>query len=501
MVKKAKLLLFSHLSSSRSITGAEKLLLFICRKLTPYFHCVLVAPQEGKLTERARSLGITTRIHGYPVFYGMYTPHAELLNEAARLRESSAYDSIAALIRAESPDLVLTNTCVNLLPAMAAASSQIPVIWNITEAIALNEFTPQTVSLIDQYSQWITGISETSVSSFRACSLDHKISLVYPSWDAAEVHPELWPRLREEKRNQYGIKPEHRLIGYISSYLTPEKGFDHFIHMALSLCTQEPNVRFLIIGRTLDRDYFSDSLAQVNASEFSSRFNFIVFEEHVEAAYCAMDMVVIPSVVPEGFGMTALEAMSYGKPVAAYASGGLQEILEAVGSGDSLAAPGDLEGLTARVTALLENPDLTAEASARNLEKVNEIFGPSAYEQRLRQMLIDWSMQQPGLIKVHDSPEGMYIAAVMSQGTKQHLPRRRRSSVRPSGRTRQGGRKGQRISQSSRSKYSKLSATQTRRKKLKTANDKVNPKAKRKAKLPRKLRGLARKRRRKARSG
>lgn len=415
MGSKAKLMLFSHVSNTRSITGAEKLLLFLCRKLSPYFVCTLVAPQEGQLTRQARSQGIVTVVRPYPLLYEMYTPVANLHKEAERLRNSLPCQTLAEMIRTESPDFILTNTCVNILPALAAASLGIPVIWNITESIVSNEFTPQSVELIGRYSQWITGISESSVAAFRGTDIEEKISLLFPSWDPGTVHQDQWPQIREAKRAEFGLHPEDRLIGYISSFLTEEKGLDHFIDMALSVASTHRNARFLVIGRIINKDYYAQCLSKVNTSEYRTRFTFVVFEESVEAAYCAMDMVVVPSLVPEGFGLTAMEAMTYRKAVIAYASGGLREILELTGSGHLLAESGNAGDLAAKARLLLNDPAWAEGIAALNLQRVQEVFGPAAYEERLRQMLIRWASERPDVMRMEEGQEGLICISLKGQ--------------------------------------------------------------------------------------
>ncbi|WP_433943955.1 glycosyltransferase family 4 protein [Paenibacillus sp. SN-8-1] len=422
MGNKAKLLLFSHVSNTRSITGAEKLLLLLCQKLSPYFECVLVAPQEGQLTKRAKQLGLRTKIHAYSLLHEMYTPSANLEKEAERLRNSLGIQRLAEMIRGEQPDFVLTNTCVNILPAMAASSLGIPVIWNITEAMVINEFTPLAVSLIDKISMWITGISESSVSVFRGTAAANKVGILFPSWDPESVHPQQWEQIREGKRAELGLRPDQRLIGYISSFLTQEKGLEHFIDMALSLCGSDKNTHFLVIGRIIDQEFYARCLSKVNVSNHKDRFTFVVFEEWVEAAYCAMDIVVVPSLMPEGFGLTALEAMTYGKPVVAYASGGLREILETAGSGYLLAEPGNTLDLADKVNLLLGDSALAAGTAAMNLQRVNEVFGPQAYEERLRQLLIQWSLQHPDLIGLEESVNGLRCISVRPAAAKAAEP-------------------------------------------------------------------------------
>ena len=68
------------------------------------------------------------------------------------------------------------------------------------------------------------------------------------------------------------------------------------------------------------------------------------------------DIVVTPSRF-EGFGLTALEAMSLSKPVIASTAGGLPEVLGETGC---LVKVGDVAALANAILELAENPDLRA---------------------------------------------------------------------------------------------------------------------------------------------
>jgi hypothetical protein len=107
------------------------------------FDCVLVAPQEGKLAGLARRFGIQVKICNLPMLHGVYTPYRGIADDAEHLRHTPAYQEVVSLIRETAPDMVLTNTCVNVMPAVAAKSLQIPVIWKITEIIHSNEHTTE----------------------------------------------------------------------------------------------------------------------------------------------------------------------------------------------------------------------------------------------------------------------------------------------------------------------------------------------------------------------
>lgn len=61
METRPKLMLFSHVCNTRSITGAEKLLLHFMREMGTIFDCVLVVPREGKLAGLAQRSGSGSR--------------------------------------------------------------------------------------------------------------------------------------------------------------------------------------------------------------------------------------------------------------------------------------------------------------------------------------------------------------------------------------------------------------------------------------------------------
>lgn len=384
MPDKKKLLLFSHVCNSRNVTGAEKLLLFNARKLSAYYDCTIVVPRQGSLSVSAKRYGIRTIMCDNGLLYGMCSPHAGLAGEFRQVAWSEQVQRTIELLNEERPDAVLVNTSVNVSPAIAAKQLGIPVIWQITEVIASNEFTAEAVELIGKYSDLIIGISDSVLLPFLGTPFAGKTALLYPSWNPEDIHPDIWPAQRRHKRALWKVKPSEVLVGYISSYLIPEKGADHFIAAALSLADRFAAAKFVVVGAEIHHEYYRDLKRSVQASEHQHRFVFASFEERVESAFCAMDIVVVPGILPEGFGLTALEAMVFGKPVVAYASGGLREILEAVGSGDYLVSTRDSGGLAEKCAELLASSELAASVGGRNRAQAEAVFGPAAYDLRLQ---------------------------------------------------------------------------------------------------------------------
>ena len=84
---------------------------------------------------------------------------------------------------------------------------------------------------------------------------------------------------------------------------------------------------------------------------------FLGRRDDVPALLAASDVVAVPSVVAEAFGLTALEGMAAGRPVVAFASGGLPELVRD-GETGILVPTGDAAGLARAIRQLLTEPAL-----------------------------------------------------------------------------------------------------------------------------------------------
>lgn len=378
------------------------MLLFFIQELLSYYNCVLVVPNEGVLSKRARVLGIEVIVQCSPLLNSMYDPTEELWADLDKMKQQSVWNDLLQLLTSARPAVVITNTCINVLPAVAAKSLGIPVVWHITETMVINSNTHLSVSLIDQYSDWIIGISHSTMRSFHGEKIWQKIRILSPSWRMDELNPGTWGVSRKSKRKRLGLNDSNRLIGYISSFIHPIKGLYHFMKMALQICEKYPQTHFVILGKPMDEAYFESCIQLMQQSGHHKRFHFIRFESHIEAIYPAMDIVVIPSLSEEGFGMTALEGLIFGKPVVAYNSGGLNEIMHATGNSNYVVASGDIDGLVMRVSDLLSDQIGSEQVGFRNLFSVQSAFGIDKYRTELQQIIED--IQQTTAAQLPDPP-------------------------------------------------------------------------------------------------
>jgi glycosyltransferase involved in cell wall biosynthesis len=371
-----------------------------------YFDCILVTPGEGRLTSMARKRGITVLTQNLFMLHGMYTPYEGLAQDAENLRTHVAYAPLFQMLRHARPDVVLVNTCVNVMPAMAAQELNIPVIWKITEVINQNAYTPVSVSIIDRYSQWVIGISQAVMRPLHGGGLTRPHTVLSPCRDMDMPSPKEHVLERRRKREKLGLRDFHICIGYISSFIYEAKGLLPFVQMALKLCETNSRCRFWIIGSSVDSEYYVKCVSLIRQSRYSRRFQFNSFEESVSTAYSAMDIVVIPSMVEEGFGLTALEGLVYGKPVVAFAQGGLVELMEATGNTDFLVEPGNSDMLAQKVSYLLDHPEEVERIGVRNNSAATRVYGPDSYRSSLHLMVSQWVCHHPHWFPLIQQPGG-----------------------------------------------------------------------------------------------
>src|SRR6185295_16749851 len=87
----------------------------------------------------------------------------------------------------------------------------------------------------------------------------------------------------------------------------------------------------------------------------------------------AFDVFVQPSLW-EGFGLTAVEAMSVGTPVVASRVGGVEEVV-VDGESGVLVPPGDAPALAAACARLMRNRDLAERLARAGVARARERFG------------------------------------------------------------------------------------------------------------------------------
>ncbi len=118
-------------------------------------------------------------------------------------------------------------------------------------------------------------------------------------------------------------------------------------------------IRVIIAGGVYqDQHHFKDNVIhQVRKSGLAELIDFHEFVDDPTELYHWSSLVVVPSLLPEPFGLVAIEAMGHGRPVIAADHGGLTDIVVEGKTGIRF-CPGNPEELAAAIRVYLQHPDL-----------------------------------------------------------------------------------------------------------------------------------------------
>ncbi|MBI2201759.1 MAG: glycosyltransferase, partial [Armatimonadetes bacterium] len=125
------------------------------------------------------------------------------------------------------------------------------------------------------------------------------------------------------------------------------------------------------------------------------RVHFAGHQPEVIPYLSAMDLLVLPSISVEGFGIVLAEAGAMGIPSIASDVGGMSEVVESGVTG-YIVPPGDVEALVRSMRDLLGNEELRTKMGRRAKGRVEELF---TSEKMVEDGRFTWSVpfwEQPG---------------------------------------------------------------------------------------------------------
>lgn len=128
--------------------------------------------------------------------------------------------------------------------------------------------------------------------------------------------------------------------------ITRLKGHHDFIELIAALQARVPDIHGVVVGEAdaRHRPYLAELENAVRARGLSERITFTGHRGDLREIFSVSALVLSLSTQPEAFGRTVLEALALGVPVAAYAHGGVDELLSSMFPAGRV-APGDRQGL------------------------------------------------------------------------------------------------------------------------------------------------------------
>jgi glycosyltransferase involved in cell wall biosynthesis len=266
-----------------------------------------------------------------------------------------------------------------VLGAAAAAIARRPLIWHLHDIISEAHFgSGQRLlqsTLANRFARLVVAPSQPVKSAFVAAGGRADLIRVVPNGLSADGGN----LPRAELRRELGL-PSKPTIG-VFSRLAPWKGQ----HVVLHALARLPDAHCIIAGSALfGEDEYEQSLRALAARlNIADRVGFLGQRADIPRLMRAVDIVVHPSVDPEPFGRTIVEAMQVGTPVIATDAGASSEIL-ARGEAGVLVPPGNERALAAAVRNMLACPPAALDAQVnRARTRARDVYSVAAMQRAI----------------------------------------------------------------------------------------------------------------------
>ncbi len=280
----------------------------------------------------------------------------------------------ARLLRQWRIDVVHVNTINNLQGPMAARLAGSPLVWHVRE-IALEGRIGRTMrGLVARLAHIAVANSKAVADSLAACG--DRVKTVYNGIDLSEYPaPDC-------------TTPREPLI-VCAGRLEPWKGQHVLVEALPEVFAVHPDTRAWFVGGPAVNkpDYLPGLQARCAALGIADRVTFTGARNDIPEVLRRATMLVLPSVEPEPFGRTLVEAMAAGCPPIATAAGGPLEIIEDGVSG-LLVAPGDAGALAEAIGKLLADPAGTRAMGASGRQRVVASFSLGRVVEEMSSLLI-----------------------------------------------------------------------------------------------------------------
>jgi glycosyltransferase involved in cell wall biosynthesis len=342
---KPRVLFVNHTSK---IAGAELVLLDIVRSWRSASAFLFEdGPLDGALRERGLEI-IRSRFGG-----GLSTVRRDRsLWSAAPLTGKLAAIAAEIGLAARSYDVVYANSQkAFVLAAFATAFVRRPLIWHLHDIIDDTHFgaTQRRLQIVlaNHRTTRVVVPSHAAAAAFIAAGGRRDlVQIVANGVDLVRAD-----KSTDELRRELGL-PEGPLAG-VFSRLAPWKGQ----HVVLEALAKLPGLRCIIVGESLfgEQNYALSLEEQADRLQLGERVHFLGHRGDVPRLMQAVDIIIHPSVAPEPFGRTLVEAMLAGVPLIATDTGAASDILDG-GKAGTLVKPNDSEQLAAAVADILERP-------------------------------------------------------------------------------------------------------------------------------------------------
>jgi glycosyltransferase involved in cell wall biosynthesis len=359
--------------------GPGRTILYILKFLDPArIHRTVLIPREGIVSRRLVDAGVAENLFFEPgLIENLYEPLSrpieradfdaplalKVIRAAGNIaRGTAGFVRLLRRVRKERFDLIFCNgTSAGFLGGALAASTGIPAIWHVLYPSVAPAIRPLHRRLAaGKNVRLIICVSRPTSPQFAHCP--HKVRAIQTALDIDEFDARAAaPVLRTE----LDLDAQTVIFGSHGRIL-PRKGFIELIRVARIVVDKlspedRARCRFIVLGDTpqdMRPDHLEECRSLVEELGLTDQVQFIGFRPDVRPYVADFDVAVVPSIYEDPLPRAVMEAMAMSKPVAAFAMGGIGEMIDDGVEGRLVRGrPPDIEALAAACLDYFHDPE------------------------------------------------------------------------------------------------------------------------------------------------
>lgn len=342
-----------HVSSARTYGGGERHFVDLTRGLSERGHEIFVAYRPT--SEWKHELDFLPRDRHFKV----------------SIRNSFGVLSairIADFIRENRIEIVHAHVARDYIPAsiavMASSAKFVLTRHLMLPLKPFNRFALKNVSKV-------IAVSDGVAKELKKLFPREKVAVIHNGIDVHERKIENREELRLEFRSFHGIPIDVPLVGTLGE-LKELKGQREFVLAAAEIAKQNPECRFVVVGRdnSLDKKFRRDLKRLVGVLGLEDKFLWLDWLEDTMSFHAAVDVFVSPS-RSESFGLAMLEAIASGTPLVATETEGAIQLL---GINGLLVPVEDPVALANATIDVINNDNVRRELADHGIERAQSLF-------------------------------------------------------------------------------------------------------------------------------
>ena len=353
--------------------------LFWCDAFWPLIGGVEVLAANVVLALRERGFELTIlanrepNLEAHSLFRGIPVhrlPFIEAVTSGRVQDWLAVRESVASIKRDVRPDIVwVYHVEIGVMfHLMTAAAHQAPTLCTVHGAFGDNALAhDRALAAVLRSAAWVAACSTHALEHTRhgVPEITARSSVVWNGLAMPELVPDPGP---------VG-EPRLLCVGRIGT--VEEKGFDLALQALPTILRRYPGARLRIAGDGAARGELEQCAKTLGVAQHVDFLGW-VHPREVLSLINESTMLLMPSRVPEGFGLVALQAAQMARPVIATRVGGVAEVV-ADGETGILVAPEDAPALANAVMQLLDDPDLMSRMGDAARQRAGACFSMERY--------------------------------------------------------------------------------------------------------------------------